>query len=128
MTDIRINLHKAKFTRKLKSYLKKRLRIIALDLDKLVKQSLRISNAHGSNPSSPGQIPHLGTGHLRASIRNRVYSEYGLVAEVYVDEKSRTHVNYGKYLEYGTNRMQARPFLHPVLEKYKHRIIQILKV
>lgn len=63
---------------------------------------------------SPG-APKNDTGHLRDSIFARVVPG-GLSAEVGTD------VKYGAYLEFGTRRMAARPWLHPAFEAAKHRV------
>jgi len=63
---------------------------------------------------SPG-APRNVTGRLRDSIFARV-APGGLSAEVGTD------MRYGAYLEFGTRRMAARPWLQPAFEAAKHRV------
>lgn len=61
--------------------------------------------------SAPGQPPAADTGLLRASINRELSADgRGLVGRV------GTSVKYGRYLELGTTKMRARPFLRPALE------------
>lgn len=72
--------------------------------------AVRVFGTEG-NPSRPGGYPGIRTGHLRNSIHavhpravsqrrgGRISAKYG------------TRVRYGRYLEYGTRRMLARPWL-----------------
>ncbi len=61
-------------------------------------------------PSLPGEPPHLRSGRLRASISWRLgEDELGLYADI------GSNVEYAGYLEGGTDRMAARPFLEPSL-------------
>lgn len=61
--------------------------------------------------SAPGNPPAPDTGRLRASISREV----GKVGTVLV-ARVGTDVAYGRYLELGTSRMAARPFLRPALD------------
>jgi HK97 gp10 family phage protein len=59
--------------------------------------------------SAPGEFPKTDTGQLVASL-------YFKVAANKLSAFFGTKLNYGKYLEYGTSRMRARPWLHPTLK------------
>jgi HK97 gp10 family phage protein len=65
--------------------------------------------------SAPGQAPASDTGNL--------------VSKITVKQKSKdivnveSNANYSAYLEYGTSRMQPRPFMLPAFEKSKKPII-----
>ncbi len=63
-------------------------------------------------PSAPGQPPNTDTGRLVASIFAEIESG-GLGARVGTD------VRYGRYLEFGTSRMAARPWLFPAFSRKK---------
>lgn len=87
-------------------------------LERAVKRNL--SNATRSlGPSPPGGFPHTDTGYLRQSIFFEV-TKAGRSVIV------GTPVIYGLYLEVGTKKMAARPFLVPTLNQNKAKIHQIL--
>lgn len=72
-----------------------------------------------AGPSAPGMPPNTKTGLLRASITTRqvTYAEswaYG------------TNVGYAKFLEFGTRKMAARPFLFPVMTNSKDQINKVV--
>ncbi len=62
--------------------------------------------SYGASPSAPGDPPHVQTGRLRGSI---AHERDGLVGRV------GTNVIYGRFLELGTGRMAARPWLRRAL-------------
>lgn len=65
----------------------------------------------GASPSIPGDPPGVDTGALRASMR---WEMDGRLKAFVFDG-----VLYGVYLEYGTTRMPARPFVNPVFERWR---------
>ena len=67
----------------------------------------------GTSPSPPGGPPGVDTGNLRASMTWE--SEGKLRKVVY------TSAEYAPYLEFGTERMAARPFFSPVFEDWRQR-------
>lgn len=68
---------------------------------------------NGSRASAPGQFPMSDTGRLANSIDFNLPTAGRLTGEV------GTNVIYGRYLEFGTSRMAARPWLLPSFEKAK---------
>lgn len=74
---------------------------------------INASQPHRDGPNSgsvPGDGPAVRTGRLRGSITWRLgQDELGLYADI------GTNVEYGPYVELGTSRMAARPFLVPAL-------------
>lgn len=90
----------------------------------VVKNEAKISisepSNHGITPSDPGQQPHKDTGRLRASVSHEV-DKATLTGRV------GTNVDYGKFLELGTVKMAARPWLRPALEKMRSTVIKILQ-
>lgn len=71
------------------------------------------------SPSSPGRPPAVDTGNLKNSIvarpAGRGKAEVSIGAE------------YAIYLEYGTTRMAARPFLRPAVERISEKAKEIVK-
>lgn len=75
----------------------------------LVESQAKLNASH-SKPSVPGSGPAVQTGRLRASITWELGRDSdGLFADI------GTNVEYAIYLEQGTDRMGARPFLKPAL-------------
>lgn len=79
-----------------------------------------ISEPRGEGPSAPGTPPRRDTGRLRDSLFVRPSAD-GLSAEV------GTELDYGAHLEFGTQTMPARPWLHPAFEATKGRIRRRLR-
>ncbi|BEV00077.1 HK97-gp10 family putative phage morphogenesis protein [Novosphingobium olei] len=63
----------------------------------------------GHVPSKPGEPPNRDTGVLQAGIENRMVSD--LEAEV------SSNAPYAAPLEFGTSRMEARPYMRPARDK-----------
>lgn len=78
----------------------------------------RVLNRAGSPPpSAPGQPPHKATGDLGRSVQiDRSHVESDLKARV------GTNKVYGRWLEYGTRIMAARPWMRPTTRKFKDKI------
>lgn len=82
----------------------------------LVRRAIRVENqakrnASSAPPSVPGQGPAVRTGRLRGSITWRLGADF---QSPFVDIGSA--VFYAPFVELGTSRMAARPFLRPALE------------
>lgn len=77
------------------------------------------------HPSLPYNPPAVDTGLLRMSITYTVEETKNKV----VGKVGSTLKNppYGAYLEYGTSKMQPRPWLKPAVEKTSARVKEILK-
>ena len=67
----------------------------------------------GSRASAPGQFPMSDTGRLANGVEFNLPTAGRLTGEV------GTNIIYGRYLEFGTSRMAARPWLLPSFEKAK---------
>jgi len=68
--------------------------------------------------SAPGEPPMSDTGRLASSMQFEID---GLTGYVF------TPVEYGPYLEFGTSRMAARPFLFPSVEEERPVFMKALK-
>jgi HK97 gp10 family phage protein len=67
--------------------------------------------------SAPGDPPTVRTGRLRRGIQMARPNRYRAVTRV--GWRIGVKVNYAPFLEFGTRRMSARPFIKPVLTKMK---------
>jgi hypothetical protein len=79
-----------------------------------------IKGTRGSQPSAPGEYPRKVTGWLRKNIQSE-YSRANLTSRV------GTNVPYGKWLETGTSRMAARPWMSLGLRDFTAGIRTILQ-
>lgn len=70
--------------------------------------------------SAPGEAPASDTGRLVNSIVSRV-DETALVANI------TAGTEYAPYLEFGTRKMAARPFLNPALTNNRSKIVQVMR-
>jgi len=73
---------------------------------------------YGANPSRPGEPPHKQRGRLLASI---AWEVAGLIGRV------GTNVDYGRFLELGTRKMAARPWLRRALAEKTPECLAILR-
>jgi len=74
----------------------------------------------GLDPSKPGEYPRKLSGQLLKSIAHSV-DRSNLVLTV------GTGIKYGKFLELGTKKMAARPWLFRTYHVIKQRIINVLR-
>lgn len=74
---------------------------------------------YGANPSKPGEFPHKQFGVLRRSIAQD-YAPETVTARV------GTPLSYGKYLELGSKKMAARPYLRRTLAEEQQKIEEII--
>jgi HK97 gp10 family phage protein len=68
--------------------------------------------------SAPGEPPASDTGFLVSNITKTAVEKSGTALSIFVESKAK----YSKFLEFGTRKMSARPFLQPALEKNKTKI------
>lgn len=81
-----------------------------------VKKSIAV---HGNGiPSRPGKPPHYQTGRLWRSVRWERKNVYGVSVIA--------NAPYGIFLEYGTSKMAARPYLRPAIWNNRAVIRKIL--
>lgn len=74
---------------------------------------------YGSNPSKPGEPPHKQYGHLRRSVTFAL-DRLGLVSRV------GTNLKKGRWLELGTSKMAARPWLRRALLEKRAQVAALL--
>lgn len=75
---------------------------------------------YGSNPSRPGEPPHKQRGTLRSSVAHVVKSEE---LKGYVG----TRYKYALFLELGTSKMAARPWLRRAIAERQPQLQALLK-
>ena len=68
--------------------------------------------------SAPGEAPQSDTGRLAGSVQ---VDNRGEVADV------GTNLDYGEYLEHGTTKMAARPWLFPAAKRWQRKFQQLLE-
>lgn len=68
-----------------------------------------------------GSYPKVRTGHLRRSIYNKIIEKNQNIIGVV-----GTNVIYGRFLEEGTKRMKARPFLRPAVELNQDKLAAMI--
>ena len=92
---------------------------MAEEMKQSIASGAKSGRRYGSHTSSaPGQSPANWTGKLLKSIK--VQKTKG-IAFVYVTAK------YAEFLEFGTSKMRARPFIIPAFLKTKKMILDRLK-
>ena len=92
---------------------------LANEMKKRIKTGAKSGKTYGNHTSSaPGQSPANWTGQLLRSIK--VQKAKG-IAFVYITAK------YAEFLEFGTSKMRARPFIIPAFLKTKKMIQDKLK-
>jgi HK97 gp10 family phage protein len=81
--------------------------------------ALRRVTGRGGGPSRPGEPPRVRTGRLTTT----------LYAQAAAPGRIRVHsgVVYGRMLEHGTRRMEARPFVRPAIQLVRQRVIEALR-
>jgi len=106
--------------------------VAAVYVEQLVKESMKAGGRTesgflqegqkpgkvGSFRSKPGEVPRVQTGTLKRSITHWVHPALPV-------SRAGTNVKYGKWLEFGTPKMEPRPFMRPALEKAKPEIKRI---
>jgi len=89
------------------------------------KQSIQQHSSSGRTygnhtASSAGNPPNSDTGYLANNIYLVIESD-GFSADV------ESRANYSEHLEFGTSKMQARPFMQPALEANRKKIVSMFK-
>ena len=74
--------------------------------------------------NAPVRTGKLKEGLKISSIKTKEGMKYVLVG---VDKSDNSKIFYGKFVEFGTTKMSARPFLGPAYEKNKREIVETIK-
>jgi len=124
VVDVRLDL--AALDRMLDSAINKGLRAVGLDAVGLMQSGMRESVATGNlygnhRASAPGQAPAIDTGRLVGSGFATGVEKDGLDYVV----KVGFNAEYAIYLERGTDRMAARPFIAPAVLNNKPRLLSV---
>ena len=82
----------------------------------------RSGGGDARNVSEPGWIPHVQTGFLKRNIG--VQRKGRLWYRVGTGVGNKESVGYALWLELGTSRMEARPYMRPGLKRNKSRILK----
>lgn len=82
--------------------------------------SRRVSRNASPPPSAPGESPHKRTGTLGRSMQVDLSRIKNLVVRV------GSHLKYSRYLEFGTSKMRARPWLRPAVHQNRRRLSRIM--
>jgi HK97 gp10 family phage protein len=113
------------YQRDLQRHIKSKMVNVALLLEGEAKILVSRGNVDGSNPSRPGEAPKVVTGTLRANISHQVLIDRGDVIGVFGVKKGLAN-KYAPALEFGSKRMEARPFLRPTLLQNRVKILNLL--
>lgn len=89
-----------------------------IELD--AERSITAGSISGANhiPSAPGQPPNADTRFLDSNIE----TEIGGPGVVTVTSKA----NYSAFLEFGSSRAAARPFLRPATERNRRKVVELV--
>lgn len=104
-----------------------RLQQIGANVSRLENQALRnaaepvLEDAKANAPVRTGKLKE---GLKISSIKIKEGMKYVLVG---VDKSDNSKIFYSKFIEFGTTKMSARPFLGPAYEKNRREIIEEIK-
>jgi len=74
-----------------------------------------------ANRSKPGEPPNVDTGHLKRNVGWTKYTKRKNTRKVGTGIGNKQSVGYASWLEYGTRKMAARPFLRPIMSRREWR-------
>ncbi len=109
--------------------LAKNMERAAIHLKNQIKQNLNVENPywrgkgakgvwyHGTEPSQPGEFPRKIRGDLIRSIAHEMEGTTAYVG---------SNLDYASFLELGTSKMAARPFLRATLDQEQEQIARII--
>lgn len=90
-------------------------------------RKLKAKEWRGMQHSAPGEPPYVQTGMLRRSIAWAAPSKLiRLVGSALRPQGGSGSHSYAWYLEYGTSKMAARPYLLPALRRLRAQLFKII--
>ena len=69
----------------------------------------------------------VDTGNLRASLKHEREDKHTEVVGAFNESAPYKKVDYAKFVELGTSRMRAQPFLRPAAENHTREYVKIMK-
>lgn len=102
----------------------KKLYVAGQDIELDAEFSITAGSVSGKNhfPSKPGEPPNADTRHLDTNIETKLEDTYHPRVTV------TSHAEYSAALEYGTEKMAARPFMRPALEKNRKEVVEAARL
>jgi len=94
----------------------RRLKKLSVSVPNELKKALQLSGVLVEGVAK--RKSPVDTGRLRGSINSRVESGEAIIG---------TNVNYAPFVELGTWKMRAQPFLRPALKESKNKIMKIFE-
>lgn len=120
---------------KLKRGMKRNMTSACVLLERDIKKSFPKASGtlreRRKTPSAPGEIPHVVTATLMRAIHHTVSStgltglpvgRVGVMKATSKRGQDAKALEYAAYLEFGTSRMEKRPYLRPALDRNKTKL------
>jgi len=89
-----------------------------------VEALLEVINESFPPPSVPGEPPHVRTGALKRSVRIDEIRPFEVTVAA---GGPGSLVPYATFLEFGTSKMEPRPFVGPTAQEFVDRVSEIVK-
>lgn len=118
---VRVTWHGDKFQKRTAKQLEKGVTNACLYTSNQMKKNVNRGNADGSNPSDPGEYPKKVTGTLQNNITYTVKTGSEKIKGRVGIRKSPAS-EYALYLELGTSKMAARPFIRKTVFENRSEI------
>lgn len=97
--------------------------LLIAEAKRLILNTPKTGRLYGNHQASaPGEPPANLTGHLVASFK-KVQSTTGSVVSVRVTNTAK----YAMFLEFGTRKMAARPFMRPAYTNVKDQMLRLIE-
>ena len=126
LSKSQVHWYGEKYKSKVKGGLDNRLRAAALYLEGSIKKSF----PPGPLPSAPGKVPHTqrgASGILGSIVTERIGPFlYKVGSKFKPGQDSDGSHSYPWYLEFGTSKMEKRPWLRPAFKREKRILLKII--